>query len=69
MMKEHHALERTSPLGTAFVGTCFKCGKKGLTMNDFMLDECENVRGLSQDEALIEAINNDPHTSTVQEDK
>ena len=68
-MKEQHALERTSPLGTAFVGTCLKCGKKGLTMNDFMLDECENVRGLSQDEALVEAINNDSHAIEAQEDK
>lgn len=55
-MKSHHAIERTSPVGEKFVGTCFKCGKKNLTTADIN-EPCENVRGLSQDEALIEAIN------------
>lgn len=51
-----HALERTSPFGTKFVGTCIKCGKKNLTTAD-MNEPCANVRNLPQDEALLEAIN------------
>lgn len=50
-----HSLERTSPKGTRFVGTCRLCGQEHLTTAD-MNDECPNQRGLSQDEALIEAI-------------
>jgi len=53
----YHAVERTSPKGVGqdFVGTCALCGKPGLTFAD-MREPCENVRGLSQEEALIEAI-------------
>lgn len=52
-----HAIERTSPTGPGqkFVGTCSLCSKTGLTFAD-MNEPCENVRGLTQDEALIEAI-------------
>ena len=50
-----HAITRTSPKGEKFVGTCFKCGQTGLTIGDAM-KECPNVRGLTQDEALLEAI-------------
>jgi hypothetical protein len=53
-----HSLERTSPKGGPFVGTCRLCGKAGLTLDD-MRDECENQRGLSSDEALIEAVKGD----------
>jgi hypothetical protein len=53
MMK--HALNRTSPKGSKFIGTCALCRKTDLTLDD-MSDECENVRSLSQDEALIEII-------------
>ena len=51
-----HALERSSPVGDPFVGTCIQCGKTGLTMDDFFKDSCENHRGLSEEEALLEAI-------------
>lgn len=50
-----HSMERTSPKGQAFVGTCSLCGRTGLTLEN-MTDECENQRGLSEDDALIEAI-------------
>lgn len=50
-----HALQRTNPKGQPFVGTCSLCGKAGLTL-DAMREECENVRGLTEDEALIETI-------------
>ena len=55
-MTDTHAIERTSPFGERFVGTCFKCGKENLTTAD-MNEPCANVRNLSQDEALLEAIN------------
>lgn len=51
-----HAINRTSPKGQPFLGTCYKCGKPGLTVSGAMSEECPNVRGLTQDEALIEAI-------------
>lgn len=50
-----HALERTSPKGGPFIGTCRLCGKAGLRLGD-ALKPCENQRGLSADEALLEAI-------------
>jgi hypothetical protein len=56
-----HCIERTSPKGEGqrFIGTCTLCGKAGLTFAN-MTDDCENVRGLSCDEALIEAIERPP---------
>ena len=51
----HPIINRTSPKGQPFVGTCAACGKTGLTW-EHMKEECENVRGLSQEEAVIEAI-------------
>jgi hypothetical protein len=50
-----HSLNRTSPKGHSFIGTCALCGKSDLTIGD-MNTECENTRGLSQDEAVVEAI-------------
>ncbi|RWL14862.1 MAG: hypothetical protein EOR57_31445 [Mesorhizobium sp.] len=52
-----HAIERTSPEGEGqkFIGTCSLCGKPGLTFAD-MQEPCENVRGLTDDEALLEAV-------------
>jgi hypothetical protein len=54
-----HSLNRTSPKGGPFVGTCALCGKTGLTF-DNMRDECDNQRNLTQDEALIEAVSTVP---------
>jgi len=50
-----HHIERTSPKGQAFIGVCRLCGKPNLPMSA-VHDECENVRGLSADDALIETI-------------
>jgi hypothetical protein len=52
-----HAIERTSPKGPGqpFIGTCRLCGKTGLPAIA-ALEPCENIRGLTQDEALLEAI-------------
>lgn len=53
--RRSHSLNRTSPKGHSFVGTCSLCGKTNLTIAD-MNSECENVRGLTDDEAAVEAI-------------
>lgn len=52
-----HSIERTSPKGPGqtFIGTCVLCGQAGLKASD-ALNDCPNVRGLSADDALIEAI-------------
>ena len=50
-----HAVERTSPKGTPFRGTCRLCGTTFLGLSG-ALQDCPNVRGLTADEALIEAI-------------
>lgn len=50
-----HSLERTSPKGGKFIGTCTLCGVAGLTIADSQKD-CENVRGLTNEEAVLEAI-------------
>lgn len=50
-----HSLQRTSPKGGPFIGTCSLCGRPGLTL-DAMREECENPRRLSPDEAVIEAV-------------
>jgi hypothetical protein len=50
-----HAIERTSPLGGPFIGTCWQCGKTGLKMGD-ALEPCENLLGDTPDDALLRAI-------------
>lgn len=52
-----HAIERTSPKGPgqSFIGTCRLCGVTGLKASA-ALEDCENVRGLSSEQALVEAI-------------
>lgn len=60
-MPAYHAIERTSPkgLGSKFIGTCRLCGTPNLPASA-ALQECPNQRGLTQDEALIETIENRP---------
>lgn len=50
----HPLINRTSPKGGPFVGTCAACGKQGIT--DLQEDDCENVRGMTQEQALLEAV-------------
>jgi len=57
-MTKHH-INRTSPKGQNFVGTCYLCGKANLTAKD-ALEDCENLRCLSAEEALIEAVTGKP---------
>jgi hypothetical protein len=56
-----HYVERTSPKGPGmpFIGTCRLCGKSGLKASA-ALEDCENDRGLTAEQALIEAITGDP---------
>lgn len=58
-----HVIERTSPKGEVFFGTCRLCGQAGLRPTDAH-KECENVRGLTNGEAVMEAI--DGHQITGQ---
>jgi len=52
-----HHIERTSPKGPGqtFIGTCRLCGKAGLKASA-ALEDCENVRGLTAEEAMVESI-------------
>lgn len=52
-----HYVERTSPKGPGmpFIGTCRLCGKPDLPASA-ALEDCENVRGLTAEEALVETI-------------
>ncbi len=55
-MAAHPLVNRTSPKGTPFIGTCAACGKAGLTFGEFNT-ECENPRQMNQEQALLEALN------------
>ena len=52
-----HAIERTSPKGEGqkFIGTCRLCGTPNLPASA-ALEDCQNVRELTQDEAVCETI-------------
>jgi len=53
---KHFLVNRTSPKGQPFIGTCAACGKQGITFEQLSTDECENVRGMTREEAILEAI-------------
>lgn len=63
-MEDTHALNRTSPNGGPFIGTCFKCGATDLP-SQAVSWRCSNVANLSQDEALSIAI--DAHDKTEED--
>ena len=50
-----HLVNRTSPKGEPFIGTCSLCGQS-MSLREATTTECPNQRGLTQDDALIEAI-------------
>lgn len=50
-----HHIERTSPKGETFRGTCRLCGKTNLTALDARKD-CENVRNMTEGEAMAETL-------------
>lgn len=55
-MTKHPLVHRTSPLGEKFFGTCASCGKTNITFQGLLHDECSNPTGMTQEEAVIEAI-------------
>lgn len=57
---KHPLVNRTSPKGTPFVGTCAACGMTGITFERLAAEECENVRQMTQEQALLEAIEPKP---------
>lgn len=50
-----HSLKRTNAKGIPGLFVCVLCGKPDLPAAG-AIEDCENVRGLTQDEALVEAI-------------
>lgn len=50
-----HHIERTSPKGGPFLGTCRLCGKPNLPMSA-VHEDCENARELTAEEALVESV-------------
>jgi hypothetical protein len=62
-----HSLERTSPKGQDFVGICTLCGTPNLTFKN-MQDDCPNQRGLTQEEAVLEAIEGKPRSVRVEDE-
>ena len=50
-----HALERTSPKGGPFIGTCTKCGLTNIPLKQ-MHEECSNPANLNDGDALLLAI-------------
>ena len=55
----HSLINRTSPKGQPFIGTCAACGKQGLTFKTMNEEGCPNQRNMTNEEALLEAINGD----------
>lgn len=58
-----HAIERTSPKGESFRGTCWQCGRNDLPMSA-ALEECENIAALTEAESLLMAIEANPGAKT-----
>lgn len=53
--QSHPRLDRTSPKGEGFLGRCPACGAENLRF--LQMDEpCPNPGGMTQDQALIGAI-------------
>lgn len=50
-----HNIERTSPMGEMFVGTCRLCGATGLRASDALLP-CANPKGVTLGDSIISAI-------------
>jgi hypothetical protein len=56
--KRTHVLDRTSPMGELFIGTCRLCGTHGLRMAQAN-EACENPQRIGETQALLDAINGD----------
>ena len=60
-----HAVERTSPMGTPFRGTCVKCGQTGLGLSG-PLEDCP-ADGIMSDEDALRALIDGPDEYPEQE--
>lgn len=59
----NHSLERTSPLGGTFIGTCMTCGRTGL-LAVAATEPCDATVGMTDDEAdalLVKAVRKGDH--------
>ena len=59
---KHPLINRTSPTGKGqpFVGTCAACGKTGITGKALTEEECPNQRDMTNEQAILEAIEGKP---------
>ena len=55
MTMKTHAVNRTSPMGGKFLGTCILCGEENLTIAD-VSKMCENPENVTNDEAVLRCI-------------
>jgi hypothetical protein len=54
-----HLLDRTSPKGEYFIGTCRLCGTQGLRMEQAN-ERCANPTGVTAEQAILDAIAGGP---------
>jgi hypothetical protein len=54
----HPLVNRTSPKGPGhlFLGICAACGMTGITFERLATDECPNQRGMTSEDAILEAL-------------
>lgn len=52
---EWHALVRTNKTGEKFIGRCFQCGARDLSLES-AFEKCPNPTGYTAEESLIIAI-------------
>ena len=58
MSHDTHTLVRTNPKGQPFIGRCIQCGATDLP-SSAALQPCPNPAGVTQDEALMNVIENE----------
>lgn len=63
-----HCIERTSPKGGPFLGTCRLCGQPGLIMAD-ALKWCPNPVNKTDNQALLDAISGNTDDEKVELDE
>jgi len=63
MIATTHSLERTSPKGGPFIGTCRLCGTPGLTSGQAN-EWCANPNSVTDADSLLDAI--DPERRVIQ---
>ena len=56
---KHPLVNRTSPKGQPFFGTCASCGKTNIPFEDVSKEECNNPKAITYEQAVIAAIEGD----------